>query len=564
MATTVEDTGVCTADGLVVLGYLRHVKIGSNLDLGSGVVCGMVGGVDQLFGSVNDQIAVLVLLNEAGLCLTAIVASSEFIPYMVGNVYGSFVAVRSAFADECSVTVVFTVRVNLFVGVVQNGNHILAKVLVERDVALVAIQTIANLTACQLLGSSDNHATGSLVESRASIYVLDNGIALVTGNGVTVGLVYLDVANHQHAFVKAASATPTGNTTARSSGGTRNGSGKHNIAEGCTTLVTSVDTSVGTVAADFRNQVNVAGYVLDNRTGVAVLGNRCQVFGVRGVGSVNNQVLYSTVKQTDGGTTYFNANTCFDMCNVKGHLVSLAVEYRVNLRNGSTLGRCKGHIGVQGYVSVNDDGLGHESVETSHPLVKVFLRVDLDDSVLHGVLSQWIVGSVSTNAEVADAEGQTFCCTCVYAHCVTNGSPTPFLACLGDVQVHTLPFVGGRSVTQIVGVTAFVGVTGLSGEEKLELGFLRCLILESKSGLGLGEVAIQTSGCHIGVSAYGGNHPRTIFHLFDGSVVSVTVIQTENVSIFLCQRCAGEQECEHHRDGSKQREEVFLPHSNDF
>ena len=94
-------------------------------------------------------------------------------------------------------------------GVVQNGNHILAKVLVERDVALVAIQTIANLTACQLLGSSDNHATGSLVESCAGIYVLDNGIALVTGNGVTVGLVYLDVANHQHAFVYASCITPT-------------------------------------------------------------------------------------------------------------------------------------------------------------------------------------------------------------------------------------------------------------------------------------------------------------------------------------------------------------------
>ena len=209
MATTVEDTGVCTADGLVVLGYLSHVKIGSDLNLGSGVVCSMVGSVDQLFGSVNDQIAVLVLLNEAGLCLTAIVASTEFIPYMVGNVYSSFVAVRSAFADECSVTVVFTVRVNLLVGAVQNGNNILAKVLVERDVALVAIQTIANLTACQLLGSSDNHTTGSLVESCAGIYVLDNGIALVTGNGVTVGLIYLDVTNHQNAFVYASCITPT-------------------------------------------------------------------------------------------------------------------------------------------------------------------------------------------------------------------------------------------------------------------------------------------------------------------------------------------------------------------
>ena len=297
---------------------------------------------------------------------------------------------------------------------------------------------------------------------------------------------------------------------------------------------------------------------------MAVLGNRCQIFGVRGVGSVHNQVLYCTVKQTDGGTTYFNANTCFDMCNVKGHLVSLAVEYRINLRNGSTLGRCKGNICVQDYVSVNNNGLGHEGVETSHPLFKVFLSVDLDDSVLHGVLSQWIVGSVCTNAEVADAEGQTFCSTSIHTQRVSDGSPTPFLASLGDVQVHTLPFVGGRSVTQIVAVTAFVGVTGLSGEEKLELGFLRCLILESKSGLGLGEVAIQTCGCHIGVRAYGGDHPRTIIHLFGGGVVSVTVIQTENVCILLCQRCAGEQECEHHRDGSKQREEVFLPHSNDF
>ena len=297
---------------------------------------------------------------------------------------------------------------------------------------------------------------------------------------------------------------------------------------------------------------------------MAVLGNRCQIFGVRGVGSVNNQVLYSTVKQTDGGTTHFYVNTCFDVRKVKGHLVSLAVEYRINLRNGSSLGRCKGNICVQDYVRVNNNGLGHEGVETSHPLVKVFLRVDLDDSVLHGVLSQWIVGSVCTNAEVTDAEGQTFCCTSIHTQCVTNGSPTPFLACLGDVQVHTLPFAGGRSVTQIVAVTAFVGVTGLSGEEKLELGFLRCLILESKSGLGLGEVAIQTCGSHIGVSAYGGNHPRTIFHLFDGSVVSVTVKKSENVCILLCQRCAGEQECEHHRDGSKQREEVFLPHSNDF
>ena len=154
------------------------------------------------------------MFNETGLCLTAIVASSEFIPYMVGNVYGSFVAVRSAFADECTVTVVLTVRVNLLVGVVQNGNYIFAKVLVESNVTLVAIQTVANLTACQLLGSSDNHATGSLVESRACIYVLDNGIALVTGNGVTVGLVYLDVTNHQYAFVNAACATPTGNTAA--------------------------------------------------------------------------------------------------------------------------------------------------------------------------------------------------------------------------------------------------------------------------------------------------------------------------------------------------------------
>ena len=297
---------------------------------------------------------------------------------------------------------------------------------------------------------------------------------------------------------------------------------------------------------------------------MAVLGNRCQIFGVRGVGSVHNQVLYCTVKQTDGGTTYFNANTCFDMCNVKGHLVSLAVEYRVNLRDGSSLGRCKGHIGVQGYIGVNDDGLGHECVETSHPLFKVFLRVDLDDSVLHGVLSQWIVGSVCTNAEVADTEEYSSVSANVHTKGVSNGSPAPFLACLGDVQVHTLPFAGGRSVTQIVAVTAFVGVTGLSGEEKLELGFLRCLILESKSGLGFGKVAKQTCGCHIGVRAYGGNHPRTIIHLFGGGVVSVTVIQTENVCILLCQRCAGEQECEHHRDGSKQREEVFLPHSNDL
>ena len=209
MATTVKDTGVCTADGLVVLGYLRHVKIGSDLDLGSGVVCSMVGGVDQLFGSVNDQIAVLVLLNEAGLCLTAIVASSEFIPYMVGNVYSSFVAVSRILADECTITVVFTVRENLLVGVVQYGDIILAKVLIERNVALVTVQTVANLTACQLLGSSDNHTTGSFVESCAGIYVLDNGIALVTGNGVTVGLIYLDVANHQYAFIKAACVTPT-------------------------------------------------------------------------------------------------------------------------------------------------------------------------------------------------------------------------------------------------------------------------------------------------------------------------------------------------------------------
>ena len=252
------------------------------------------------------------------------------------------------------------------------------------------------------------------------------------------------------------------------------------------------------------------------------------------------------------------------MCNVKGHLVSLAVEYRVNLRDGSTLGRCKGNICVQGYIGVNDGGLGHEFVESGNPFFKVFLRVNLDDSVLYGIICQWVIGSIRRNAEVADAEGQTFCRTWIHTQRVSESSPTPFLACLGDVQVHTLPFVGGRSVTQIVAVTAFVGVTGLSGEEKLELGFLRCLILESKSGLGLGEVAIQTSGCHIGVSAYGGNHPRTIFHLFDGSVVSVTVIQSENVSIILCQRCAGEQECEHHRDGSKQREEVFLPHSNDF
>ena len=263
MTTTVEDTCISATDGSVVFGNLCHVKIGSDLNLGSGVVGCIVGGVDQLFGSVNDIVAVLVLLNETGLSLTAIVASTEFIPYMVGTVYGSFVAVRSAFADECTITVVFTVRVNLLVGAVQNGNNILAKVLVERDVALVAIQTIANLTACQLLGSGDNHTTGSLVESSAGIYVLDNGIALVTGNGVTAGLIYLDVTNHQHAFVNAACVTPTGNTATLGGYGTRNGSGKHNIAEGCTSFVTSVDTTMGTVAADFRNQVYIAGYILN-------------------------------------------------------------------------------------------------------------------------------------------------------------------------------------------------------------------------------------------------------------------------------------------------------------
>ena len=234
------------------------------------------------------------------------------------------------------------------------------------------------------------------------------------------------------------------------------------------------------------------------------------------------------------------------------------------MRNGSSLGRSKCYICVQGHICVNDDGLGHEFVESGNPIFKVFLGVNLDDSVLYGVLSQWIVGSVCTNAEVADAEGQAFGITGIHTYGVTEGSPAPYLACLGDVQIDSLPLIGGRSVAQIVAVTAFVAGSGFSGEEKLELGFLRCLILESKCCLGLCEVAIQTCGCHIGVRAYGGNHPRTIFHLFDGSVVSVTVIQSENVSIFLCQRCAGEQECEHHRDGSKQREEVFLPHSNDF
>ena len=234
-----------------MFGNLCHVKIGSDLNLGSGVVGCIVGGVDQLFGSVNDIVAVLVLLNEAGLSLTAIVAGAELVPYMVGDVYGSFVAVRRILADESTVTVVFTVRVYLLVGVVQNGNYILAKVLVERDVALVAIQTIANLTACQLLGSGDNHTTGSLVNSRACIYVLDNGIALVTGNGVTAGLIYLDVTNHQYTFVKAACVTPTGNTTARSGGATGNGSGKYNVTDGCATLATAENTTMGTVAADF-------------------------------------------------------------------------------------------------------------------------------------------------------------------------------------------------------------------------------------------------------------------------------------------------------------------------
>ena len=162
VATTVEDTRVVVGDGGVLLGYSNHVQICSDADVGLGVGSCKAGNVNQLFRSVNDVEAFSILSYEVGDHVSAAVANTTTVAVVGDVAFGYFVG-EGTFAYEQTVTGELTAGIYLLVGIVQNGDGILANVLVPCDVLLVAVQCEANLAALQLLGSNDGTACGSLI-----------------------------------------------------------------------------------------------------------------------------------------------------------------------------------------------------------------------------------------------------------------------------------------------------------------------------------------------------------------------------------------------------------------
>ena len=147
VATTVDGTSISAYDGLIVFADFTKVKILGNADVDGGILAGLLCDVSKLVSSVNEVETELVHFysSKSGLFSATVFADTVGV-LVIGHIVLAVVA-EVAIGEQFTVTCGFAAEEYLLVSLVQSGECVFAQSLVPSDFALVAIQSVGQLSA---------------------------------------------------------------------------------------------------------------------------------------------------------------------------------------------------------------------------------------------------------------------------------------------------------------------------------------------------------------------------------------------------------------------------------
>ena len=147
VATTVDGTSISAYDGLVVFADFTKVEVFGNADVDGGIGACLLGNISKLFGSVDNVETELVHFysSKSGLFSATVFAGTVDV-LVIGHIVLAVVA-EVAIGEQFTVTCGFAAEEYLLVSLVQSGECVFAQSLVPSDFALVAVQSVGQLSA---------------------------------------------------------------------------------------------------------------------------------------------------------------------------------------------------------------------------------------------------------------------------------------------------------------------------------------------------------------------------------------------------------------------------------